>query len=588
MNQTLLDNLRRFFALISPRRKRQLPLLIAGGLVSSVFEMLSLAAMIPFIGVLLNPAGLYGLPVVGVWLQSLELSNLKMTGLITTSFCVVILASGAIRVGVLYACNRFCFGLGRDMTDEIYAKTLQQSYATHMERNSAEVINVLTTSANEVIFYVVLPCLTITISALSIAAIGASLAWLVPGYALVALLAVAVVYVLIVRFLKGKLHMNSLRITSGQVQYQKQIQESLGAIREIIIDQNQPMFLRIFKSNNRAVRAAQAQNQFMSQSPRYLLETMGVVIIAAIAYAMTIQNSSSSDVTFALSTLAVIALGLQRLLPLAQTSYQSWAMLNGSKTALEKTLQLMDQPEPMPHTDGHSGFSFERFVDLRDVDFSYPGKPQQILNAVSLRIPAGAWIGIVGTTGSGKSTLLDILLGLRSPTSGEVLVDDVPIAELGAGSWRSCVAHVPQTTYLMDASVRANIAFTYDEQLIDDTKIHAICKLLDIESFIMKLSEGYLTNIGERGVQLSGGQRQRLAIARALYKSARILILDEATSALDESTERQTLLAIQSIKPRLTVVCVTHRLQTLQLFDQIYQITDGRIYEIAKGNPLNS
>ncbi len=551
------------------------------GLFSSLLEMTSLAAMMPFIAVLLNPTGLYQLPVAGAWLESFNLTNQELIAWTTCAFCLVILLSGVFRTWVLYACNRFCFGLGRDMTDDIYAKTLHQSYATHVERNSAEVLNVLNTSANEVIFYVVLPCLTITISALSVFAIGLSLAVILPSYALLAFLSLAGVYLLIVRFLKEKLNRNSNFINSAQIRYQKQIQESLGAIREIIIDHNQRMFVEMFRANNRAMRAAQSQNQFMSQSPRYFLETLGIVIVAVIAYLMTIRNANAADVTLTLSTLAVMALGLQRLLPLAQTCYQSWAMLNGAAAALERTLQLLDQRYREAQQPACHEFRFTKSIDLMHVQFKYPGKADNVLDSISLHLPAGASIGIVGASGSGKSTLMDLLLGLREPTAGEIRIDGVALADLGARSWLRCVAHVPQAAYLLDASVRTNIAFTYDEALIDDQKIRTICQTLAMDSFIEDLSEGYHTVIGERGIQLSGGQRQRLAIARALYKSAPVLILDEATSALDESSEEHILCAIQAMNPRPTLICVTHRLKTLQHFDQVYQITDGGVSELA-------
>jgi ATP-binding cassette subfamily B protein len=205
-----------------------------------------------------------------------------------------------------------------------------------------------------------------------------------------------------------------------------------------------------------------------------------------------------------------------------------------------------------------------------------------VLKEIDLTIRQGEWIGIVGATGSGKSTLLDLLMGLLSPSQGEIYVDGLPLEEPESGidrrpAWQRHLAHVPQTIFLADTSIAANIAFGVAPEMINRDRLAWAAASAQATDFISKMPKGYDTQIGERGVRLSGGQRQRLGIARALYKQADVLILDEATSALDTLTERRVTEAIAELGAKYTVVMIAHRLSTIKRCDRIIELSAGRI-----------
>ena len=238
----------------------------------------------------------------------------------------------------------------------------------------------------------------------------------------------------------------------------------------------------------------------------------------------------------------------------------------------------------IPPTDGPRE-RLESAIELRDVDFTYARAGTPALRNVNLVIKRGERLGIAGQTGSGKTTLLDLILGLLSPTSGEVLVDGDPI-EARLGGWLNTIGMVPQSVFLIDDTIRRNVAFGVLDQAIDDAQVNEALKLAQLSAFIDTLSDGAETMVGERGVRLSGGQRQRIAIARALYNDPSILIFDEGTSALDNTTESELMDAIVNASRHRTVIIVAHRLSTVQRADRIVFLDDGKIVEIGRFDEL--
>jgi ATP-binding cassette subfamily B protein len=225
---------------------------------------------------------------------------------------------------------------------------------------------------------------------------------------------------------------------------------------------------------------------------------------------------------------------------------------------------------------------FERELALRGVGFSYPTADKPALECVDLVIRKGERVGFVGTTGSGKSTLIDLVMGLLEPDRGTLLVDDVALDDQNRARWQGRIAHVPQSIFLSDNSIAANIAFGEEAHDIDLERIREAARAAQIDDYVMSLPEGYATGTGERGIQLSGGQRQRIGIARALYKGADVLILDEATSALDEATEAAVIAALSDVDRRLTVLMIAHRLSTLESCDKLVQLEGGRVARIGR------
>ena len=566
----LAELVRRLWRHVAPRRRRQLSVLLVLTVFTSFFEVLSIGAVLPFLGALAAPEKVFASRLAAPAVHLLGLTAPAQVILpLTVMFCLAGLVAGAMRILMLRVSLRLSFALGADLCNEVYRRTLFQPYAVHIARNSSQIINVISTKTSETIFYVIMPGLGFVGSVFIGVSIVATLMYLIPLAALAVFVVFGVLYALLIKKLRSRLKVNSVHIAKETTNGIKFLQEGLGGIRDILIDGSQETFIETFRRSDAQLRSAQDSNQFIAQSPRYIMESAGMVVIAGIAYGLT---RTSTGVNNVIPTLAALALGLQRLLPALQQSYQAWSTVHGAQDSLRDTLDLLDQPMPAVRDGVAATITHEREIRLRDVSFRYGPTTPWILRHVDLVIRRGARIGFVGTTGSGKSTMLDMIMGLLTPTQGQLEVDGVAIDAHNLDDWRRHIAHVPQTIFLTDNSVSENIAFGVRADQIDHAAVRQAAHLAQIGETIDSWSQGYATVVGERGVQLSGGQRQRIGIARALYKKASVIVLDEATSALDSATEAAVMKAIESLSSHVTLLIIAHRLSTLKNCDQVVEL----------------
>jgi ATP-binding cassette subfamily B protein len=372
---------------------------------------------------------------------------------------------------------------------------------------------------------------------------------------------------------------NSVHIAREDTQVIKALQEGLGGIRDVLLDGTQDVYCDIYRRADNVLRQAHGNNMFIASSPRYVMEAVGMVVIAALAYGLSRQPGG---VAGALPVLATLALGAQRLLPTLQQGYAAVTLISGARGSLAQTLELLDQPEPPEAlTPAPAPLRFQDSVRFDAVKFRYFDDGPWVLDGLDLVIRKGARVGLVGSTGSGKSTTLDLLMGLLLPTAGQLLVDGVPVGGNRIRAWQRAIAHVPQSIYLADTTLRANIAFGVPPEAIDFDRVRHAARQAQIADFIESRPESYDALVGERGVRLSGGQRQRIGIARALYKQASVLVFDEATSSLDNATEQSVMDAIDGLNRDLTIVLIAHRLTTVRGCDTIIELQRGRV--VAQG-----
>jgi ABC-type multidrug transport system fused ATPase/permease subunit len=391
-------------------------------------------------------------------------------------------------------------------------------------------------------------------------------------------------YAVISRFSRRRLHDNSRLIATSYTQEIKALQEGLGGIRDVLLDGSQPVYCEIFRRADHALRRAQGNNVFIAQSPRFSMEAVGMILIAALAIFL---SRSTQGIAAALPVLGALALGAQRLLPALQQVYNAWATMAGSHASFQDTIDLLDQPMPsQPVSAAAAPLSFNKQISFNQVYFRYVDGEPWVIENLNLTIPKGARIGLVGATGSGKSTTLDLLMGLLDPNAGTISIDGRPLDASSVRAWQACIAHVPQSIFLADTSLAGNIAFGVPPQEIDLLRVRMAAERAQVAEFIDATPQGFNSLVGERGVRLSGGQRQRIGIARALYKQASVLVLDEATSALDNSTERSVMDAIEGLSRDLTIVLIAHRLSTVRRCDTIVEIDRGRVVAQAPYDEL--
>jgi ATP-binding cassette subfamily B protein len=396
-----------------------------------------------------------------------------------------------------------------------------------------------------------------------------------PFVAFATLSGFGLIYVVIIFFTKDRLLKNSLIVARESTFVIKSLQEGLGGIRDVLIDGSQEEYCKIYSRADQPMRRAQGNSVFISSGPKYVLEALGMLTLAFIAFALSNQSDGFANI---IPIIGAFALGAQRLLPVLQQAYGSYSSIKGGQASLQDTLKLLDQPNPIWLDQSVViPLSFRQQIELDKVSFRYSHETPWVLKDVSLTISKGSTVGFIGTTGSGKSTLLDLVMGLLTSTKGLILIDGQPLTLANQRTWQNRIAHVPQSIFLADSSVAENIAFGVPKDQIDYAHVKHVAHLAKISKSIMTWPEQYETIVGERGVRLSGGQRQRIGIARALYKQAEVIIFDEATSALDNQTEQAVMQSIGSLGKELTIMIIAHRLTTLHNCSQIVELNGGEV-----------
>ncbi|MDB4087630.1 ABC transporter ATP-binding protein/permease [Amylibacter sp.] len=565
---------------LNQRRRRQFVLLVGLMLISAFAEVASLGAVLPFLGILVAPERVLNHPFVGDVAQGLGITSADQLVLpLTLAFIMAALISGAIRIFLIWASTRLAFSTGADLGIEVYRRTLYQPYWVHASQNSSEVIAGITNKTDAVVFSVLVPLLTFMSSSVLVVVIMIALIATDPVIASLACFGFGFSYVLITSLSRRQLRRNSYRIAREQSQVLKALQEGLGGIRDILLDGAQSVYCDVFRRADLTLRRAQGSTVFIGGSPRYVMEAMGMVVIAALAYFLSQQVGG---ISIALPVLGMLALGAQRLLPSLQQLYYSWASITGYQASLADTIALLNQPLPEDFLQATTTPLFiQDEIRLDTVRFHYSKEGPWVLDGLNLVIAKGARVGFVGSTGSGKSTTLDLLMGLLIPTEGQLLVDGQDVSGNRLRAWQRSIAHVPQSIYLADTTLAENIAFGVPAETIDMERVQRAARQAQIADFIEKSPEGYQAYVGERGVRLSGGQRQRIGIARALYKQANVLVLDEATSSLDNATEQLVMDAIGALNSDLTILLIAHRLTTVRHCDFIVELEHGRV--VAQG-----
>ena len=559
-------------------------------MLASFAEVISIGAVLPFLGVITVPDQVSKYPIVVDIIQILELTDSnQLVFAITIGFILAVLFAGVVRLALLFVMTRLSFATGADISIDIYRRTLYQEYAVHIARNSSEVINGVITKTGGTVG-IIQSVLALISSIILILSIMIALFAIDITVALTAFIGFGVLYWGVIHYTRQQLQENSECIADQSTQMIKSLQEGLGGIRDVLIDGSQQFYCQLYQNADLPLRKASGNNAFISGSPRYAMEAIGMTLIAGLAYIMSLRENG---INTAIPILGALALGAQRLLPALQQAYGSYTTIKGTYASFNDVLELLDQPLPN-HTNKPlpQPISFEKEIILDSLNFRYTEETPWILKDINLRLTKGDRIGFIGITGSGKSTLLDIIMGLLPPTEGMLSIDGQPITVENQRSWQAHIAHVPQNIYLSDSTIEENIAFGISKDKINHEQVIKAAKQAQLAELIEGWSEQYQTFVGERGIRLSGGQRQRIGIARALYKQANVLIFDEATSALDHDTEQAVMESIDGLGRELTILIIAHRLTTLKGCDQIVELTKNGIsvrnYESIQHNKLGS
>lgn len=543
----------------------------------SFAELMSIGAIFPFIAFLTSPEIILESSFADRFPFIFE--NYSEKDLLF--FCCVIfifltLFSGVIRLLVLYSTTRFSLNTGMRINKNLFKKTLYQPYLEHTKSNSSETISALTTKSNAVCFNILIPCLNSINSSLQLIIISSALIIIEPLTSLIAFMSFGLLYFFIIQLSKKRLTEDGQRMTRELEQLVKHMQEALGGIKDLIINNSQDKYLNYFGVSDKNYKKAQGMSIIIADSPRFIVETLGITIIIVLAYWLSQSQENASS---AIPILGTIALGAQRLLPIVQLAFRSWAYIKAGIPALNDLLKIYTKDLNDNHKNiDTKNIVFKKNIIFENVSFKYSDNSSKwILENINLSIEKGSVVGIYGETGSGKSTFIDLFTRLIQPQKGCIKIDNSLLSFSEDTSWRSKLTYVPQSIFLIDSTIKENILFGVEDTEPDEERLNEVIEKAQLTNFLKKLPNGLDTKVGERGLSLSGGERQRIGLARALYRDTEIMIFDESTNSLDISTEDKVIKEILKLRKNKTILMIAHRLSTLEKCDYFLKVENKSI-----------
>jgi ATP-binding cassette, subfamily B, bacterial PglK len=499
------------------------------------------------------------------------------------AFIAVMLIANLINVLGSLATGRLALRIGTELQSTLFAEYLSRPYSFHVRANATTLINNILHETARATNGILRNAFMLVTNLVTASFIILSILLLNPMIALAMIAGLAGGYALIYFVLRNRLLQLGQTQSRSAVEQAKILQESFGAIKEIIVLQAQNFFRGRFERASKSFSLAAAHTQVVTQNPRHLMECVAAVVLVGLALVL---SSREDGVGPWLGQLTFLAFAAYRLLPTLQLVFAASVNIRADRAALALIAPDLRRarnaihattPASLARSDCAWQVRPQQEIRLEEVSFRYAPDQPWALMGVSLRIPARAAVGIVGVNGSGKTTLVDVIVGLLVPSEGRVEVDGSALDEANRSAWQSRIAYVPQNIFLLDSSIAQNIALGIPAADIDRHRLLEAIRLAQLEELIKTLPAGYEHGVGERGIQLSGGQRQRIGIARALYREATVLVFDEATNALDGLTEQELMATLDSLRGRYTTILIAHRMTTVHSCDIIFELENGKI-----------
>ena len=581
LEYSIKDIFRGIYKNLSKKRKKQLLILIILMFFNGLTEIFSIAAVLPFLSILVNQESSFNNKFIQILQNIFKFNNSNFLLLVTLIFVSAILTCLISRIITLYISTRLAASIGSDLSYKCFDRTLSQDYESYLRKNSAEIIAGNTIHINQTVLALYLSLQMITLIIVTLSIVG-SLVTLNFNITLSIALFFAFSYLLITLIFKKRLTNNSKKIAESTRLEIKVIKEGMGAFKEIILDGSKSYFLNRYSSQDVPLRRLQGNNQFLAASPRYILESTGIIFICLISLSTTISNNAQATL---IPLIGTFALGAQKLLPTVNRIYICWSGILARKSEMVNVLELLNQKtiKRWNNTNEIIDFEFEKLT-FKNIYFNYKLGKESVISNLSFTINKGDKVGLIGHSGAGKSTLINMILGLLKPSKGEISINHKPLynpinIEL-LKSWQNSISNVPQDIFLLDASFAENIAIGEKKDFINMGKLVNAAKRAQLDKFINSFPETYSKVIGEDGAFLSGGQKQRIGIARAFYKKAKLLVFDESTSSLDNKTEKEIFENINSIARDITIIVISHKLENLKFCNKVFELNKGQLRRV--------
>lgn len=573
------------YGLLNVGERRRIIVLFSLMVVGMGLEMLGIGLIIPAVTLLLQTAPSETYPPLAVVVEML--GQPTQVQLITGAMLLLVgvYLVKALFLGFLaWYQNDFAFGVQRHISRELFATYLYQPYAFHLQRNSAQLIRNAVNEVHKLWFLILNPTLVVLGEGLVLVGVTCLLFIVEPIGALIVVLVLGCAAWGFHLYTRGRLLRLGIARQHHDGQRIQELQQGLGGVKEAKLLGRESGFLAKYEEHNAESARVEQFQATLQLLPRLWIELLAVTGLATLIITMLMQGQAAASIVPTLGLFAAAAFRLMpsayRVLGAVQNLPYGMPVIKMLREELKLTPELPANAEPSVNS--RVANSFKNDIRLVDVDYMYPSSPEFALKGLNISIRKGDSIGFVGPSGSGKSTLVDIVLGLLTPTSGEVRVDKKNI-QTGLRSWQDQIGYVPQSVYLTDDTLRNNVAFGIPSDQIDEGAVARAVQAAQLDTFVANQPHGLDTVVGERGVRLSGGQLQRIGIARALYHDPSVLVLDEATSALDTLTEKGVMDSVEALQGSKTLLIVAHRLSTVEHCSRLYQLDRGRV--IAEGAP---
>ena len=570
-----------FFILGDSRRK--LSLMMVFFLFMSVIDLISIGLIVPYVSLLFDISGSNKF---FDWVSS-TISFGRDKEELLALFGMLLVVVFTLKAVVAILINRSIIKFTQEQQFKLrnYLMETYQGmpYVSYLNRNSSEYVYSIHDLTGRYANSVLLQLLNIVSSAVVAVVIISFLAFINSAELFLMLFLFGFLMLIYDHLFANKLSLYGKRTNRASTKIIRGVHEGIEGLKEIRILGKEQYFLDVVRTGAREFSVNNILSQVISTAPRYLLELVLIIFIVLLVM-LTLQLNK--DLLILAPTLSLFGVAAMRLLPIATLITTSFTRLRNNRDAVSRLysdLIQIDRAES-PRENRHTDTKFETFnkLQLNGVKFSYPNTTLIALNNISLEIQSGESIGLIGVSGSGKTTLVDILLGLISPQQGTIKYNGNPLEDV-LSIWQDQVAYLPQQIFLIDDTLKCNIALGENDENIDDKILELALDQAELMEMVDHLPDGIDTIIGERGVRLSGGQRQRIALARAFYHGRNILVMDESTSALDSETEKEIVDEIQKFKGKKTIIVIAHRYSTIQYCDRIYKLENGSITK--QGSP---
>lgn len=571
-----------FFSVMDKTDLKKFKKYIAVVFVASIFSVLGIGAIIPFIHVLIQPEKISHMWMFNGW----QYKNIVLC--LTLILILAYLIKNVAAFALLSYQSNFLYGLVGKIQKKLFSGYISLPYEYHLNRNTADLIKNVNVETTTLGAYVVAPLGTLLSELSSVVFVLLALFIINPIFTMFVTIFLGSGIFLFMKLIRFKLTYYSMLRTKSLSFITNQVLSSLSGIKEVKLYNRENFFLRDFKNNSDDLKNASVYQYTYQNAARMVIEFIGLAVVMSVLCGFVLIGSKPEEL-FVL--LGVFGIAAAQLLPSLNRLTQSIVQIKYGMPALKIIYQEMEtfkvySQKKLLNTTSHKPIEFTQLIKVSELSYSYQDGTVALKN-INLNIIKGKRIALVGASGAGKTTFVDLLMGLYSPQSGIIITDDKIINDVNLSEYQKLFSYIPQSIILYDQTIKQNIAFGVEVKNIDIKQVRRCLKASQLDNFVEQLADKENSFIGEGGLRLSGGQRQRLGIARALYRQSQILVMDEATSALDYKTEYDITHLFSELKD-LTIITIAHRLTTIQNYDVIYVFDKGRVVSSGTFNDLQN